>query len=138
MPQKEEPIVVPENTGLAENVPMEELGNEKEYYFTNQGEIEKEIIEVKEQEIESGSLASKEEGKDQEKEEEEETIVNVAEDEEENDVWPNDDSLIEQKEDDEVGNGVMSTEELNKKFDEFIRRMKEELRIEAQRQLIMV
>lgn len=34
--------------------------------------------------------------------------------------------------------GMLSTEELNKKFDEFIRKMKEELRIEAQQQLIMV
>lgn len=42
----------------------------------------------------------------------------------------------------EAGNGMLtsstSTEELNKKFDDFIRRMKEELRIEAQRQPIMV
>ncbi|XP_021740676.1 probable ATP-dependent RNA helicase ddx20 [Chenopodium quinoa] len=32
----------------------------------------------------------------------------------------------------------MSTEELNRKFDDFIRKMKEDLRIEAQRQLIVV
>ncbi|KAL2332820.1 hypothetical protein Fmac_014033 [Flemingia macrophylla] len=35
-------------------------------------------------------------------------------------------------------NCVLSTEELNKKFDEFIRRMKEDLMIEARRQLLVV
>ncbi|XP_014522730.1 neurofilament light polypeptide [Vigna radiata var. radiata] len=38
----------------------------------------------------------------------------------------------------EEANWVLSTEELNKKFDDFIRKMKEDLRIEAQRQLLMV
>ena len=38
----------------------------------------------------------------------------------------------------EEPNWVLSTEELNKKFDDFIRKMKEDLRIEAQRQLLMV
>ncbi|KAJ0044996.1 hypothetical protein Pint_03875 [Pistacia integerrima] len=35
-------------------------------------------------------------------------------------------------------NGMLSTEELNKKFEDFIRKMKEELRIEARQQLVMV
>lgn len=39
---------------------------------------------------------------------------------------------------DEEENGRLSTEELNKKFDDFIRRMREDLRIEARQQLIMV
>ncbi|OAY28373.1 hypothetical protein MANES_15G061300v8 [Manihot esculenta] len=38
----------------------------------------------------------------------------------------------------EEENGTLSTEELNKKFEEFIRKMKEEIRIEAQQQLVMV
>ncbi|XVE96655.1 hypothetical protein REPUB_Repub02eG0241400 [Reevesia pubescens] len=43
------------------------------------------------------------------------------------------------EEEEEVeGNRVLSTEELNKRFDEFIRKMKEELRIEARQQLVMV
>lgn len=45
---------------------------------------------------------------------------------------------VEEEEAVEEGNWVLSTEELNKKFDDFIRRMKEDLRIEAQRQLVMV
>ncbi|KAL2524122.1 hypothetical protein Adt_09176 [Abeliophyllum distichum] len=47
-----------------------------------------------------------------------------------------------QEEDDDEGSGInddtkVSTEELNKKFEEFIRKMKEEIRIEAQLQQIM-
>ncbi|KAK7305241.1 hypothetical protein VNO77_43143 [Canavalia gladiata] len=45
---------------------------------------------------------------------------------------------LEEEEVVEEPNMVLSTEELNKKFDDFIRRMKEDLRIEAQRQLLMV
>ncbi|GAB4845991.1 hypothetical protein Ancab_024995 [Ancistrocladus abbreviatus] len=41
-------------------------------------------------------------------------------------------------EDEEGGITTMSTEELNRKFEEFIRKMKEDIRIEARRQLIMV
>ncbi|KAI9115756.1 hypothetical protein K1719_013425 [Acacia pycnantha] len=44
----------------------------------------------------------------------------------------------EEEEDDDAENSRLSTEELNKKFDDFIRRMREDLRIEARRQLIMV
>ncbi|CAO2835735.1 unnamed protein product [Amaranthus hypochondriacus] len=43
---------------------------------------------------------------------------------------------VEEEEEETISK--MSTEELNRKFDEFIRKMKEELRIEAQRQLILV
>lgn len=53
-----------------------------------------------------------------------------------------DKSAVEQggrgEEQEEEGNGMLSTEELNKKFDDFIRRMKEEIRIGAQQQLVMV
>ncbi|PIN18612.1 hypothetical protein CDL12_08715 [Handroanthus impetiginosus] len=38
----------------------------------------------------------------------------------------------------EINDASVSTEELNKKFEEFIRKMKEEIRIEAQQQLITV
>lgn len=61
-------------------------------------------------------------------------IISEEEEEEENGIFT--------EEYEEAGNGMLtsstSTEELNKKFDDFIRRMKEELRIEAQRQPIMV
>ncbi|KAB2637621.1 hypothetical protein D8674_028155 [Pyrus ussuriensis x Pyrus communis] len=39
--------------------------------------------------------------------------------------------------DDQYGSKMSSTDELNKKFEEFIRKMKEEIRIEAQRQPII-
>ncbi|KAL5077373.1 hypothetical protein RYX36_016357 [Vicia faba] len=38
----------------------------------------------------------------------------------------------------EEANWVLNTDELNKRFDDFIKRMKEDLRIEAQRQFVMV
>ncbi|CAA7016310.1 unnamed protein product [Microthlaspi erraticum] len=41
-------------------------------------------------------------------------------------------------EEEEENVGVITEEEMNKKFDEFIRKMKEELRIEAKRHLILV
>lgn len=44
----------------------------------------------------------------------------------------------EEEEEELSGSKILSTEELNKKFDEFIRRMKEEIRIEDQQQLVMV
>ncbi|GMN24403.1 hypothetical protein TIFTF001_045863 [Ficus carica] len=135
--KKLELISVPESIGLVENFSIEE-GNEEECYLTNQRETENEVVEDKEQE-EKGQREEKQQ------EQEENACEKVAENEDEND-WTKDGFLIEQKEEEEeddddneeVGNGVLSTEELNKKFDEFIRRMKEELRIEAQRQLIMV
>ncbi|WCJ33071.1 hypothetical protein M5689_014454 [Euphorbia peplus] len=46
------------------------------------------------------------------------------------------DDQEEEFDDDE--NGMLSTEELNKKFDEFIRKMKLEIRIEAQQQLALL
>ncbi|BAT80602.1 uncharacterized protein HKW66_Vig0253080 [Vigna angularis] len=47
-------------------------------------------------------------------------------------------SVEEEEEHAEEESSMLSTEELNKKFEDFIRKMKEDLRIEAQRQLVMV
>jgi hypothetical protein len=71
----------------------------------------------------------------QKEEEEEETSLVQVQEKEEEFSWSEDE---DDEEEEELGNGKLSTEELNKKFDEFIRRMKEELRIEAQQHLIMV
>lgn len=48
--------------------------------------------------------------------------------------------FIEEEEEEEEGGriGILSAEELNRKFDEFIIRMKEGIRTEAQQQLVMV
>lgn len=77
-----------------------------------------------------------EEYKEEEHDEPEGRFI-ISEDEEEEE-----DSGIFAEEDVEAENGMLtsstSTEELNQKFEDFIRRMKEELRIEAQRQPIMV
>ena len=88
--------------------------------------------------------------KEEEKELDEETEVFDAgdEDEEEEKASEIDQFLSEEnieeeedvveEEEEEEENCTLSTEELNKKFDDFIRRMKEDLRIEARRQLVMV
>lgn len=67
----------------------------------------------------------------------------ISEDEEKQ-IWSNGDFgfgervEVEEEGEGEGGNRKLSTEELNKKFDDFIKKMKTELRMEAQRQLIMV
>ncbi|MBA0809813.1 hypothetical protein Gohar_025431 [Gossypium harknessii] len=60
--------------------------------------------------------------------------------EEEEDIEESENYEPEEEEEEELmeGNNVLSTEEMNKRFDEFIRKMKEGLRIEAQQQLVMV
>lgn len=82
---------------------------------------------------------------EQEKEEAEEESAVLQEDKEEEEAEAESRFFIEEIDDDEVeeeeeeeGNGKLSDEELNKKFEDFIRKMKEELRIEARQQLIMV
>ncbi|XP_039072299.1 uncharacterized protein LOC120219545 [Hibiscus syriacus] len=74
--------------------------------------------------------------KEGKQEEEEENAGFLEEDKEDQLNW----SIEEEEEKEELmeGNKALSTEELNKKFDEFIRKMKEELRIEARQQLVMV
>lgn len=122
---------VTESNASAENVAMEQ-GREIDHL-------------VKEVQEETGKSAVDEEGEaggeesrsfiSKQEEEEEETGSFVLEEKKEQNESVSE-FLIEEEE--EEGNGMLSTEELNKKFDDFIRRMKEEIRIEAQKQLVMV
>ncbi|XVF71737.1 hypothetical protein PTKIN_Ptkin12aG0063600 [Pterospermum kingtungense] len=52
-----------------------------------------------------------------------------------------DDQLVsveeEEEEDEDEGLNLMSNEELNKKFDDFIRKMKEEIKFEARQQILV-
>ncbi|CAL5408162.1 unnamed protein product [Camellia sinensis] len=84
-----------------------------------------------EEEQENGSLNIKQEGDSR-------ALITVTDDEEEEEEEEEDSgSLIPPLSAEDEGNEVnVSTEELNRKFDEFIRKMKEEIRIEAQQQLI--
>ncbi|KAL6990639.1 hypothetical protein U1Q18_008757 [Sarracenia purpurea var. burkii] len=75
------------------------------------------------------------------------SVITGAEDDDDNEEEEEDDdaeleeseSLIPQSSAEDEGNEVnVSTEELNKKFEEFIRKMKEEIRIGAQQKLIAV
>ncbi|KAJ7963634.1 putative Transmembrane protein, partial [Quillaja saponaria] len=101
-------------------------------------QIQESIVDDPEQGIESSQLIMEEE---QEEELGEETGIGDVEEEEEDRASERVFLIDENLQDTEVveeENGMLSTEELNKKFDEFIRRMKEDLKIEARQQLIMV
>ncbi|XP_020222137.1 golgin subfamily A member 6-like protein 7 [Cajanus cajan] len=107
-----------------------------------QEDIEK-IILVDEGQEKGSSLVLKEE---EELDEETELLDVGHEDEEEEDKGSEFDYfLIEESMEEEEENVeeeeeccMLSTEELNRKVEDFIRKMKEDLRIEAQRQLVMV
>lgn len=62
----------------------------------------------------------------------------IEEDNIEEDDREENDFLIEEEEEEEEPLNKLSNEELNKKFEEFIRKMKEEIRIEARQQLVLV
>lgn len=111
-------------------------------------EINKYCTEEVEEKIEETALVDEEQEKgssqsvleEEEKEPNEENgPLDAGDEEEESEI---DYSLIEEniedEDEEEEENCVLSTEELNKKFDDFIRRMKEDIRIEAKRQLVMV
>ncbi|KAL2341389.1 hypothetical protein Fmac_009329 [Flemingia macrophylla] len=106
-------VVVPleESFESPENVPLIEEYNKEEY---SEGDEDQE----------EGTLCTKTISADEIKEGESES--EVAQDDElgETTMTPNEE--------------LVNTEELNRKFEEFIRKMKEEIRIEAQRQLITV
>lgn len=70
---------------------------------------------------------------EQGKEPKEESRLFDEEDEEKD----NNTEMVDEEEVLEEASWVLNTDELNKRFDDFIRRMKEDLRIEAQRQFVM-
>ncbi|XP_061364146.1 uncharacterized protein LOC133307621 [Gastrolobium bilobum] len=101
--------------------------------------IEKIILEDEEEGKEVNQSVLKEEEEEPHKETE---LYGAGDEDEDKDSEINEFMIEERVEEEETkeeeANRLLSTEELNKKFDDFIRRMKEELRIQAQRQLIMV
>ncbi|TKY57391.1 hypothetical protein E2542_SST21839 [Spatholobus suberectus] len=104
-----------------------------------QENVEKIILVDEGQGKGSSQLAMKEE----DKEVEEETELFDESDEEEDkgseiDYFLVEENIEEEEENVEEESCMLSTEELNKRVEDFIRKMKEDLRIEAQRQLVMV
>ena len=129
---------VTESKASAENVAMEQ-GREIDHLIR---EVQEET--GKSAGDEEGEAGGGEESRSSISKEEEETSSFVLEEKKEQNESVSE-FLIEERieedddeEEEEEGNGTLSTEELNKKFDDFIRRMKEEIRIEAQQQLVMV
>ena len=129
---------VTESKASAENVAMEQ-GREIDHLIR---EVQEET--GKSAGDEEGEAGGGEESRSSISKEEEETSSFVLEEKKEQNESVSEfliEERIEEDDDDEEeeeGNGTLSTEELNKKFDDFIRRMKEEIRIEAQQQLVMV
>ncbi|XP_057972280.1 uncharacterized protein LOC131160520 [Malania oleifera] len=122
-----------EPRGEAANIIIEEEEEGEEEEEEGEEELEEEEGE------QEGSIQpfSTEDEKEKEVEEEEEEEEEEGEQEGSIQPFSTEDEKEEEEEEEEERNGL-STEELNKKFEDFIRRMKEELRIEAQRQLVMV
>ncbi|MBA0864907.1 hypothetical protein Goshw_007165 [Gossypium schwendimanii] len=108
-----------ESTRLDPSTPLLDLQKEE-----NAGFVEE---EAKGSSIDEPFLEDNEESETYEPEEEEEEDI----EESENYEPEEEEELMER-------NNVLSTEEMNKRFDEFIRKMKEGLMIEAQQQLVMV
>ncbi|XVF33874.1 hypothetical protein REPUB_Repub18cG0009200 [Reevesia pubescens] len=153
VPQSELTVLEPKASSLEKEVALESTAEALRNSIVTEGrQEEEEEVTAAEREIGNFTLEEKEE--DGEKwslmtsgEEEKENPTFVQEDEE--DIKGSDDGFLVEDfgesgnyEEEEVvvveGNRVLSTEELNKRFDEFIRNMKEELRIEARQQLVMV
>ncbi|KAG4952882.1 hypothetical protein JHK87_038476 [Glycine soja] len=123
-----------QNTAVEQVIEIENCAEEEV-----QENIEK-IVLVDEGQEKGSSLVLKEEEKEELDEETE--LLDVGDEEEdkgsETDYILIEESIEEEEEDVEEESCMLSTEELNKKFEDFIRKMKEDLRIEAQRQLVMV
>ncbi|KAG2682567.1 hypothetical protein I3843_11G197100 [Carya illinoinensis] len=110
--------VMVEDMGTARNVALEQE-REREYLIK---ELEK---ETEKSAAKEGGGGGGENGFSNSKEE---VGIFVLENEEEQNETV---TGLFLEEEEEEGNGMLSTEELNKKFEDFIRRMKEEIRIEA-------
>lgn len=116
------------------------------YQENIEGEYTKEIKYSSEEVEEKVKDINLEEGKGSsililEQEEELEKVSKIFDEEKDKDSKMGEFMIGERVEEQEVVeevNWMISNEELNKKFDDFIKRMKEDLRIEAQRQLVMV
>jgi flagellar motor protein MotB len=83
-------------------------------------------------------FVAKREQEQEEDEEEELAEAFIAEDEGKEEVEEEESGVVVGPEDEEEAPPAAANDELNKKFEEFIRKMKEEIRIEAQRQPIAV
>ncbi|KAL1204857.1 hypothetical protein V5N11_017459 [Cardamine amara subsp. amara] len=93
------------------------------------------ILELEHEKGTESFLAEEVTEEKEEIEDEDEPLADNIDREEECDLG---DGFINEEEEENVRVLTSTEEEMNKKFDEFIRKMKEELRIEAKRHLILV
>lgn len=121
------------------SVDQSNLGDERQFSSAPTLSSAKAEATVDDQEVQVASVESLEDIvlATEEEEEEEATSSQALITEEEEYMEEKRECLVKQEE--EEGNEELaSTEELNRRIEEFIRKMKEEIRIEAQQQLIAV
>ncbi|CAK9166878.1 unnamed protein product [Ilex paraguariensis] len=128
---EKESLVETENAGSEEN--EEGGGGGGEHFIEEKRESLNLIVEHEAQEAESESSLIVREAVDGGERKEENITFYIEEEETEKEPL-NESNAGGGKE----GNELLSTEELNKKFDDFIRRVKEEIRFKAQQPLVMV
>ncbi|KAI8008754.1 hypothetical protein LOK49_LG07G03513 [Camellia lanceoleosa] len=110
---------------LEKQVSVETLQQQQEEEDSMEGESEEDLnVEGQEQEARNGFLITVG-GEDEENEKDLSTVNNGF-------------AIEEEEEEEEEEDGLLSREELNKKCDDFIRRMKEEIRIGAQQQQLVM
>ncbi|EEF39615.1 uncharacterized protein LOC8286849 [Ricinus communis] len=130
------PMVLESKVTLLEKEENNNVNGENDQETGDHRETQQEELNVEDggnQEKENGFLIIEQEGKESE-------VFFVEENDKEeaiefDDKFP---VLDQEEEEYEDEHGMLSVEELNKKFEEFIRKMKEEIRIEAQQQLVLV
>lgn len=118
---------------------MVENGAQKEVEILGEDEEVRDIkvvVENAEGESSDETVVTENEEENYQEEEDEDEVVAVAEDDDDDYQEEEEGSYYDERVREE--NACLSTEELNKKFDDFIRKMKEELRIEARQHLVMV
>ncbi|ESQ48712.1 hypothetical protein EUTSA_v10021559mg [Eutrema salsugineum] len=138
-------VLVAKYPGLiASSKPLEEISKTNNTFVYRDFDSYNAILELEDCSVHGGGtesfLAEEVSTKDQEIEE----VEKEEEEEEYDEPLTNNGDLEEDcdipggSREDEDNLGVVTEEEMNKKFDEFIRKMKEELRIEAKRHLVLV
>lgn len=120
------------------SVDQSNLGDERQFSSAPTLSSAKAEATVDDQEVQVASVESLEDIVLATEEEEEEATSSQALITEEEEYMEEKRECLVKQEEEEGNEELASTEELNRRIEEFIRKMKEEIRIEAQQQLIAV
>ncbi|XP_028752942.1 cilia- and flagella-associated protein 251-like [Neltuma alba] len=117
--------------------PVDDDNNDQPLERSSSIEDTSEQVEAKELNIQVRTTEIEAEMEEEEDEEEskESEVLGLDLKKEEEEWWENEEILVEENVEEE--DWGLSTEQMNKKFEDFIRRMREDLRLEAKRQIVM-